>query len=139
MGYEKWFEDHYKKHKKIVDKLSYLSDDELIDYFDYENISKKEVDFCPLFKDGKKCHDIERLNCYLCGCVNFRFDDDSKKVKSFCIIDSKDGSAITHNGFVHQDCSGCIIPHKKKFIKSVFSRDWKKMMRFVKSFVQYCP
>ena len=79
MSYKSWFETHAKKHKKIVDKLAHLSDDEVIAYFDFDNMVKNEPDFCPLYKDNKKCHDTKELNCYLCACPNFRFDDESIK------------------------------------------------------------
>jgi len=36
-----------------------LSDDEIIKYFSYDNMVKNELDFCPLYKDNKKCHNIE--------------------------------------------------------------------------------
>ena len=117
MTYENWFENHAKKHQKIVQKCINFSNDAIVEYFRYDNMVQKEVDFCPLYKDNKKCHDIEDLNCYLCGCSNFRLTN----IKSYCDIDSKDG-------FIHQDCSACTIPHKEDFIKLNFNRSWEKMM-----------
>ena len=65
-----------------MDTLTELSDEEVIAYFKFENMVKKEPDFCPLYKDNKKCHDMKELNCYLCACPNFRFDDEGfKKVE----------------------------------------------------------
>ena len=132
MGYKEWFLNHGKKHKEIVDKLKDLSDDEVIEYFCWENMVKKELDFCPLYKDNKKCHDMKELNCYLCACSNFRFDDEALEVKSHCNINSKDGKQLkTKSGVIHQDCSGCLVPHDKKFIKKHFSRDWFEVMERV--------
>ncbi len=128
MSYKSWFENHAQKHKVIIDKLQNLSDDEIIKYFRFDNMKEKELDFCPLYKDNKKCHDMEDLNCYLCGCSNFRLTD----IKSYCSINSKNGSTIEgKDGFIHQDCSACTIPHKEKFIKKNFNRDWKIMMKDV--------
>ena len=94
-----------------------FSDDEIIKYFQYDNMVKKEIDFCPLYKDNKKCHDMEDLNCYLCGCSNFRLTN----IKSYCNVDSKDGGTIKgKDGFIHQNCSACTIPHKKKLYKKKF-------------------
>ena len=59
MSYLTWFEAHAKKHKQIVSKLSHLSDDELIAYFEYDNMIKEEKDFCPLYAKNKKCHDMK--------------------------------------------------------------------------------
>ena len=134
MGYSQWFENHAKKHKKIVDKLlsSSKSKDEIIEYFCYENMAKEEIDFCPLYKDGTKCHEMKELNCYLCACPNFRFDDEGideyngHKILSKCEINN--GSTIAHSGKIHHDCSSCIVPHHKSFIKKVFDVDWKKIM-----------
>ncbi len=127
MSYLKWFNTHAKKHKQIVDRLKGRSDAEIIEYFRWENISKTDIDFCPLFKENKKCHDIKELNCYLCACPNFRFDDDAKEIKSYCSINSKYGAKLFHNGVVHQDCSNCFVPHSESYIKKHFNREWKKM------------
>lgn len=140
MSYLKWFEKHAKKHKKIMQKLSHLSDDEVIEYFEYENMKEKERDFCPLYEKGKKCHDMKDLNCYLCACPNFRFNDegfevvDEKSLKSFCKIDSKDGKRFIGEKDIHQDCSGCLVPHRKSYVKKVFKRDWIEIMKDVRGF-----
>jgi len=53
-----------------------------------------------LYERGKRCHDIEPLNCYLCACPHFRFDDSGfsqtagKTLKSYCDIDAKEGKTI---------------------------------------------
>lgn len=124
MSYQSWHKEHSLKHQKIVQKLSDLSDDEIIDYFDYENMKVNEKDFCILYSQNKKCHDMEKLNCYLCACPNFRVNKD----RSYCFIESKDGGSIEHDGFVHQDCSKCFIPHNKEYIKKNFSRKWSTVM-----------
>lgn len=137
MTYKEWLEDYILRREKIVKKLSHLSDDELVDYFDYDSLIVNEPDFCPLFAKKQKCHEIEDLNCYLCGCPNFRFDDNGFKKKngkmifSCCAIKSPNAKEIeTENGY-HLDCSKCVIPHKKSYIKKVFSRSWKKIMKKV--------
>ncbi|HIP51520.1 MAG TPA: hypothetical protein EYG94_05450, partial [Campylobacterales bacterium] len=63
MSYIKWYTEHGEKHKVIMDKLTHLSDDEVIAYFRFDNMVKNEPDFCPLYKDNKKCHDLKELNC----------------------------------------------------------------------------
>jgi len=125
MSYLSWHTEHANKHKKLVEKLSHLSDDEMIKYFDFDNMVKKEPDFCVMYAKNKKCHDMETLNCYLCACPNFRVGE----VSSTCDIKSKDGGSITSkDGFVHQDCSQCHVPHKVSYVKKHFSRDWKDIM-----------
>ena len=137
MSYINWFQTHGEKHKAIMDKLTQLSDDEVIEYFRFENMLEKEPDFCPLYKDNKKCHDMKELNCYLCACPNFRFDDNGfKKVEektlySTCDIESKDGSQYFTDDAIHQNCSGCLVPHHEAYIKKIFDRDWFKIMESV--------
>ena len=136
MSYSSWFAEHAQKHKNIVEKLLKLeySKEQIIDYFDFENMVQKERDFCPLYADNKKCHDMKKLNCYLCACPNFRFKDegfekvDEKTKYSFCDIDSKDGRVGVYGEAIHQDCSGCGVPHHRAYVSKHFDLDWKKIM-----------
>jgi len=134
MLYVSWYQAHGEKHKAIMAKLTQLSNDEVIAYFRFENMVKKEPDFCLLYKEEKKCHDMEGLNCYLCACPNFRFDDEGfktveeKTLYSTCSIDAKDGAQFISDNAIHQDCTACLVPHNEAYIKKVFSRDWFKIM-----------
>ena len=137
MGYKRWFEEHALKHKVIVTKLlsKNYSHEQIIEYFDFENMKKEEYDFCPLYAKNKKCHDMEKLNCYLCACPNFRFDDEGiQKIKtktqySLCDIKSKDGRQGVYGEKIHQDCSKCGVPHHQDYVKKHFDLDWKKIMQ----------
>ena len=141
MGYNKWLENHAIKHKKIVEKLvsKGLDKEAIIDYFDFENMKEKEIDFCPLYGKNKKCHEMESLNCYLCSCPNFRFNDDGiKKVEektqfSYCNIASKDGREGVYGEKIHQDCSGCGVPHHRSYVQKHFDLDWAKIMQVCKA------
>ena len=140
MSYETWVEEHVKKHKRIIDKLvkQGLDKERIIDYFDFENMKEKERDFCPLYVQNKKCHDMKELNCYLCSCPNFRFNDegfkkvDGKTLFSSCSIDSKDGKQGIYGEAIHQDCSGCTVPHHKAYVQKHFDLDWSKIMQTCK-------
>lgn len=115
-------------------KLENLNDDEVIEYFEYDNMLQNEPDFCLLYAQKKKCHDIENLNCYLCACPHFRFDDagikkvGEKTLFSFCSIDSKKGAFFESENALHQDCSNCFIPHSREFTKKHFDRDWHNII-----------
>jgi len=136
MSYISWVQTHALKHKTIVEKLlaKGLSKEQIIDYFDFENMKEKEVDFCPLYAENKKCHEMDSLNCYLCSCPNFRFKDDGLEKKegktkySFCSIDSKDGRAGVYGDAIHQDCSKCGVPHHRTYVEKNFDLEWKNIM-----------
>lgn len=135
MSYLEWFDKHAKKHAKIMEKLKEKRTDEILEYFEYDNMKVNEKDFCPLYEKDQKCHDIKELNCYLCGCPNFRFNDvgfkkeNYKTLYSYCDIASKDGTRFENEDAIHQNCSGCIVPHKKEYIKKIFNKDWKTIMK----------
>ncbi|MCH9813773.1 MAG: cysteine-rich small domain-containing protein [Epsilonproteobacteria bacterium] len=126
MSYYSWFQNHANKHQNIVQKVK---KEELISYFRWENISQSDIDFCPLFSEGKKCHEMEDLNCYLCACPNFRFNDNATTLKSWCAIDSKEGRQLEHEGIIHQDCSQCTVPHHESYIKKKFDTNWLEIMK----------
>jgi len=136
MGYGSWVKNHSLKHKKIVQKLikKGLDKEQIIEYFDFDNMLKNELDFCLLYMQNKKCHDIASLNCYLCSCPNFRFKDEGvKKIDkniqySFCDIDSKDGKQAIYGTSIHQDCSNCSVPHHKAYVRKHFDYEWSKIM-----------
>jgi len=134
MSYSSWFQSHGEKHKKIIEKLNHLSDNELISYFKFDNMVINEPDFCPLYVDNKKCHDNEALNCYFCACPNFRFNDkgfekqENRTLFSTCNIESKDGSQYVSDSAIHQNCAACFVPHSESYIKKYFTRNWFKAM-----------
>ena len=139
MSYNQWFEEHTQKHKAIIERLSHLSDEEVIKYFRFENMVEHEKDFCPLYADNKKCHDMEDLNCYLCACPNFRFNDSGFETQgerilySTCSIESPDGDRFLTENAIHQNCSGCLVPHKESYIRKVFNRNWLLIMSEVRN------
>lgn len=135
MSYQKWLLLHAKKHEKIVDKLRLkgYSKKQIVAYFDYTNFSKNEPEFCPLFEKGQKCHDMDDLNCYFCGCPNFRFyQNQTKKVRSFCKVASKDGGQFSYKNSIHQDCSNCTIPHKQEYVLQNYTHNWIDIMQLCK-------
>ncbi|MBN2816326.1 MAG: hypothetical protein JXQ67_06550 [Campylobacterales bacterium] len=137
MTYEEWYEVFATKHKAIVEKLLVkgYTQEEIIEYFDFDNMVEKEPNFCLLYQEKKKCHDIKKLNCYLCACPHFRFNDKGitqnkgKTLYSYCSIDAKEGSVATYGDAMHQDCTKCTIPHHTKFIDKNFTYEWRDAMK----------
>lgn len=136
MSYMKWFETHANKHHDIVQKLSIqnYTKEMIIDYFFFENMVEKEPTFCLLYANKQKCHVIKSLNCYLCACPYFRFNDEGLKEKegllhkSACSINSKKSSYFRNQNIMHLDCSECLVPHTKTYISKHFDMNWKKIM-----------
>lgn len=137
MSYLEWFDTHANKHQVIVQKLraQNYTKEMIIEYFSFENMVKKESEFCLLYANKQKCHDISNLNCYLCACPHFRFNDKELSVKdgitrkSECSIVSKKSSEFVYENVAHLDCSACIVPHTKAFISKHFDVEWKMIMK----------
>jgi len=137
MTYSQWVDEHAAAHKKIIEKLlaKGLDKTQIIEYFDFENMKEKEPDFCPLYKDDKKCHEMTKLNCYLCSCPHFRYKDGGIKLVSdkmqfsYCDIDAKNGNQGVCADTIHQDCSKCHIPHTAKYVSKHFDLDWANIMK----------
>lgn len=137
MSYEAWFCEHSAKHARVVKRLiaSGYNKEQIINYFEYDNMKLYENDFCQLYAKNKKCHDILGLNCYLCGCPNFRFCDDTTSfldgvpIYSYCFINSEDGMQQEFVGAIHQSCDNCQVPHRQEYIKKVFDLSWEKIMQ----------
>lgn len=136
MTYLDWFLEHNKKHHAIVEKLiaKGYKKEAIIDYFVYENMVKMEPSFCLLYAHNEKCHKRDYLNCYLCACPHFRFNDLGIReefgmcIKSECAIGSKNSANFVSQKSVHLDCSACIVPHTKAFVNQCFNLHWKEIM-----------
>jgi hypothetical protein len=132
MKYIQWYKEHAAKHKAIIEQLKNMSTDEIMEYFDYENMRTKHPDFCPLYASNSKCHDIKNLNCYMCGCPHFRFNDDGIEIKEnrvvYSLCTKNLGKSFESEDAVHQDCSSCTLPHKTQFIKRNFNVSWSEIM-----------
>ena len=137
MSYLEWFETHANKHHAIVQKLcaQKYTKERIIDYFLFENMVEKEPDFCLLYTNKQKCHDLKALNCYLCACPHFRFNDAGLNVeegvtcKSVCFIHSKKSGVFVYDNVAHLDCSACSVPHTKAYISKHFDVSWKTIMQ----------
>lgn len=115
MTYSNWLEEFKIKRQNIEVKLISLnlSKEQVISYFNYDNMVKQEPNFCLLYHDGKKCHNTENLNCYLCACPFFQFFEVPKSnIHSVCSIKSKFKEDFEYLGVTHCDCSNCLVPHK---------------------------
>lgn len=136
MTYLSWFEAHSLKHAAVVSKLlsQGISRDAIIDYFEFDSMCDNEPHFCPLYATHTKCHEMEQLNCYLCACPHFRFDDaglfeESGIINySRCAINAPKGEVAIFGNSAHQDCSACTVPHQRSVIVSHFNTDWKQIM-----------
>lgn len=127
MTYQQWLEDFKENRKNVLYKLKDLKDEEVYEYFLYDNMVKNEPNYCGLYALGTKCHQMDDLNCFNCGCPHFQVleepldiyeDQKVYKVQSTCKIGSRHSgmfkSETVDGNEMHCDCSNCTVPHKKK-------------------------
>jgi Zn-finger protein len=92
--------------KKILEKRT----NDLVEEYDFEKRKKTHPEECICYKENKKCHDIENLNCFFCFCPNYNMETEEGKCKMSC----QDGKYInTMKGKIF-DCSACKTFHKKE-------------------------
>lgn len=136
MSYEDWYLRHGEKHRVIVEKLiaQGYTKDHIIEYFDFDSMVENEPDFCVLYAQPKKCHSVDKLNCFLCACPLFRFNDNgvemrgNNQVRSYCAVNSKHGTQSLFGDVIHQDCKNCSVPHSKKYVQKNFDVNWFNVM-----------
>ena len=122
MTYSDWENTHKIKRNNLQRKLEKqgFTKEQIIDYFDFNNMFKHEPNFCGMYKIKTKCHDTDYLNCYNCGCPYFKYTDnptpnkEGKKRFSYCTINSKFSKDFEINENIHCDCTDCVIPHTKQ-------------------------
>jgi hypothetical protein len=139
MTYQEWIEQHNLQMKVILSKLQEqgITDiPDIINYFKYENMRVTEPDFCPLYKDNIKCHNVDNLNCYYCACPHFVVNHNPSThgkvtIVSVCGINSRFKSEYYENPDennivnIHCDCSNCFIPHKPSYVKAALKHELK--------------
>lgn len=127
MTFSEWINEYTKRKLDVIHKLKDLqfNKTDIIEYFDFSNMVKNEPDFCPLYSinGGTKCHDFDNLNCFYCACPFFQYSDDEPirgNELSICTIDSKFASKFKSNDNFQCDCSDCLLPHRKSFVKKMY-------------------
>ncbi|MGM0533404.1 MAG: hypothetical protein ACQERK_02795 [Campylobacterota bacterium] len=135
LSYQSWCDKHGKKHAKLIGDLQQrgLGQEQIITYFEYENIALSQPGFCPLFAQNKKCHNLKYLNCFFCGCPYFIFaKEEGAKIQSRCAINARFGVQKSYNNQLHLDCSDCNIPHTYQFVRKNFTYNWFSVMKMCK-------
>lgn len=128
MTFHEWRTKHTEDLVVLLSSLPVDSIDEIISYFDYDNMSKAHPEFCPLYSTSTKCHDMKRLNCFFCACPHFKCSDEplfvsenGTKTMSICTISSKQAQSFTIDNISQCDCSTCFIPHTHSHIRRLLS------------------
>ena len=116
---EKWRSDFWSKVRKIVAERG-LSEDEIPDFFLYDNLRSAYPDFCPLFAENKLCHtgvEREKFCCLLCACPFYDYAvwDEENKIFGAC----KRNSPLGHRTELgYWDCSACAFVHDIRWVKA---------------------
>lgn len=111
------------KKSLIIKQQSFKTVDEMVDYFDFENMSKYQKHFCILYKTGTKCHEIQNLNCFFCACPFYVVQDEKH---TFCKINSKFASYIVLDDLNICDCTNCHFIHKKFVVNKLVRKFYIK-------------
>lgn len=121
---KKWFLDFKKRRENIVRSGGLSSPGKIADYFTYTNMKNKHPDFCPLYKNEQKCHDMSsnELICYFCACpyYDYEYYNEAKKEYGRCLINSRYGK---RNRWGYWDCTNCLLPHRRKFVIHYLSKN----------------
>lgn len=136
MTYSSWAKDHIQKRSALLLSLveKGFSNDVIVKHFSWANMVRTHPDYCGLFAENKKCHQLNELNCLYCACPYFIFNDEGietieeNTIYSKCTIDSRFGTEYEYNNCIHQDCSLCLIPHTKQFSIKYFENEQIKQI-----------
>ena len=99
--------------KKLSREIISKRIDSLIEEYDFESRKKSHSEECICYKQNKKCHNLEKLNCFFCFCPHY----DIEKEKGGCKINSSKGKYIKQGDKEIFDCSNCDYPHKRNNVK----------------------
>lgn len=129
----RWHLGFVKRREEIVKKYKLKTPEEITNFFRRSNLQEKEPDFCPLFKNNGKCHDIpdDQLICYYCACPFYDPFHYDKRKKEFgrCTINSKYGH---RNKYGYWNCSACTLPHNEKFVMRYLKGKTKEVIMIPK-------
>lgn len=123
MTFTEWRMSHLDKLVDFISSLSTPSISDVVDYFQYENMSAKHPTYCPLYAIQTRCHNTPDLNCLFCACPHFVGSDtplhalpDGVKIMSVCSLGSKQSGRSLSDHVSQCDCSSCFIPHTRSHI-----------------------
>lgn len=148
MTYAEWIKKHNEDVSEVLGRMKFTDDEDMVKYFDYDNMKVKEPNFCPLYKMNKKCHDVKDLNCFYCACPYFTINPTPRTygkttIGSICTINSKYRGVFLENPDennvvkVHCDCTNCFIPHKASFAIKFLSNSGKVKISESESILDY--
>ena len=128
MTYSDWHTKYIESITALISSLPYDRVEDIVNYFEYENMRSHHPSHCPLYSEALRCHDVRPLNCLFCACPHFQYSNtplsapsDGTKTMSICTIGSKQARRFTHDNISHCDCSQCYIPHTTSHIRKLRS------------------
>ncbi len=132
------------KRNKVLERLQYLTIEQLVERFSFKSMQQEFKDFCPMLEKGQVCHNmsLDSLNCYGCACPKFNVEIDIDTQTGLyklgmCQVNSRDGyykkiyikdEKTKPFLILILDCSNCNIPHDKSFIANVILKDLEKVV-----------
>lgn len=95
--------------KEIIEKRI----NKLIEEWDFERRKESNSEECICYKQDKKCHNIEDLNCLFCFCPYYN----TQLAEGKCNITSPMARYIDNHDGKILDCGDCDLMHRKENIK----------------------
>lgn len=116
-----WKKSYIRKVRRIIEKYNLKTPDEIVSFFMYNNISKVEPDFCPLFASKELCHDRKREEfcCLFCACPYYFAEYWNEDLNEYgrCTFGSVLGKYLPSG---YWDCTNCSFVHSPEQAKRLY-------------------
>lgn len=148
MTFDRWISTHTKKKNKVLLKLIGKTDVEIVEYFKWDNMVINEPKYCELYSTKSKCHNVDNLNCLLCGCPFFKVTPEAEQAStgviemSSCSINSKYKEIFSFTNDAGRvctqcDCTNCTVNHTDGFALNSLRADNPDFCNDASSFLEH--
>ncbi|MDD5192421.1 MAG: cysteine-rich small domain-containing protein [Candidatus Nanoarchaeia archaeon] len=93
---------------------------------DFKIRSKEHPEKCKCYQTQIPCHDLENLNCFLCGCPEYL----SESPTGGCNLNSNLGEYIPYDKSPEGKlwaCDGCTYPHHPENVEKYLKANMKQL------------
>lgn len=131
------------RRNKILLTLISLPINNIVEYFNYNEMKEKHSEYCPLYLKNQICHEVnlKYLNCFGCMCPYYKLeisiDPETELYKlGQCLIKSNFGfykqTTTKDNNkapYLILNCLNCSIPHQHTFVRKYIELEKFKFLK----------